>query len=281
MRTFLDCCTCFLRQALDAARNAGSDDVLQARIIKKVLLLLAETPITSKPPEISELVQQILRTELNDPDPYAALKQSSTQEALALLPWLQEVIPNSPDPLETALQLCVAGNIIDFGASRDFNLPEVIEQVLSADFGIYDLEEIKKGLARANTILFLADNAGETVFDKLLIEQINKPVIYAVKSSPVLNDATRVDAISAGVDQVATIIETGTAIPGASLEKSTPEFRSLFNSADLIISEGQGNYEMLSENPQPIFFLLKAKCAIIARDLEVPLGSFVIKKGNS
>ena len=281
MRTFLDCCTCFLRQALDATRNAGSDDVLQARIIKKVLLLLAETPITSKPPEISELVQQILRTELNDPDPYAALKQSSTQEALALLPWLQEVIPNSPDPLETALQLCVAGNIIDFGASRDFNLPEVIEQVLSADFGIYDLEEIKKGLARANTILFLADNAGETVFDKLLIEQINKPVIYAVKSSPVLNDATRVDAISAGVDQVATIIETGTAIPGASLEKSTPEFRSLFNSADLIISKGQGNYEMLSENPQPIFFLLKAKCAIIARDLEVPLGSFVIKKGNS
>ncbi len=281
MRTFLDCYTCFLRQAFDAVRNACADDALQERIVKKVLLLLAETPITSKPPEISELVQQILRAELNDPDPYATLKQSSTQEALALLPWLQEVIHNSPDPLETALRLSVAGNIIDFGASRDFNLPEVIKQMLSADFGIYDLEEIKKGLAASNTILFLADNAGETVFDKLLIEQIKKTVIYAVKSSPVLNDATRADAISAGVDQVAAIIETGTAIPGTSLEKSTPEFRQLFQTADLIISKGQGNYEMLSENPQPIFFLLKAKCAIIARDLEVPLGSFVIKKGNS
>ena len=280
MRTFLDCYTCFLRQALDAARNAGADEALQERIIKKVLLLLAETPITSKPPEISELAQQILRTELNDPDPYAALKQSSTQEALALLPWLREVIHNSPDPLETTLRLSVAGNIIDFGASREFNLREVIEQVLTADFGIYDLEEIKKGLASANTILFLADNAGETVFDKLLIEQIKKQVIYAVKSSPVLNDTTRADAISAGVDQVAAIIETGTAIPGASLEKSTPEFRQLFQTADLIISKGQGNYEMLSENSEPIFFLLKAKCAIIARDLEVPLGSFVIKKGN-
>ena len=94
------------------------------------------------------------------------------------------------------------------------------------------------------------------------------------------NDATRADALSAGVDQVAAIFETGTAIPGASLEKSTPEFRSLFNTADLIISKGQGNYEMLSEHPQPIFFLLKAKCAIIASDLEVPLGSFVLKKGN-
>jgi uncharacterized protein with ATP-grasp and redox domains len=280
MRTYLDCYTCFLRQALEAARNIGAAEALQARIINKVLLLLAEIPITRKPPEISELVQQILHTELNDPDPYVVLKQNSTQEALALLPWLHETIHNSPDPLETALRLSVAGNIIDFGASWDFNLPKVIEQVLSTDFGIYDLEEIKKGLASAKSILFLADNAGETVFDKLLIEQIKKPVFYAVKSAPVLNDATRTDAISAGMDQVSTIIETGTAIPGISLEKSTPKFIRLFQTADLIISKGQGNYEMLSENPQPIFFLLKAKCAIIARDLDVPLGSFVIKKGN-
>jgi uncharacterized protein with ATP-grasp and redox domains len=280
MRTFLDCYTCFLRQALEAARNAGADEALQERIVKKVLLLLTESPITDKPPEISEFVQQILRAELNDPDPYAALKRSSTQEALALLPWLQEVIQNSPDPLATSMRLSVAGNIIDFGASWDFNLPEVIEQVLSTDFGIFDLEEIKMGLASAKFILFLADNAGETVFDKLLIEQIKKPVIYAVKSSPVMNDATRADAISAGVDQIAGIIETGTAIPDASLEKSTPEFSQLFQTADLIISKGQGNYEMLSKNQQPIFFLLKAKCTIIARDLKVPLGSFVLKKSK-
>lgn len=279
MRTFLDCYTCFLRQALDAVHNAHAEEALQARIIKKVLLLLAETPITSKPSEISALVQQILRAELNDPDPYAALKNSGTREALALLPWLREVLRKSSDPLEAALRLSVAGNIIDFGASREFNLHEDIQKVLTADFGIFDLEEIKTGLANARIILFLADNAGETVFDKLLIEQIKKKVFYAVKSSPVLNDATRPDAILAGLDQVATIIETGNAIPGVDLEKSTPEFRRLFDTADLIISKGQGNYEMLSENPQPLFFLLKAKCAIIARDLQVPLGSFVLKKG--
>ncbi len=280
MRIFLDCYTCFLRQVMDATRNAKIDEALQTKIFKKVLLLLAETPITSKPPEISELVQQILRVELNDADPYAALKQSSTEEALTLLPWLQKVIQNSPNPLETALRLNVAGNIIDFGAATEFNLREDIERVLSADFGIYDLSEIIDGLAKAKTILFLADNAGETVFDKLLIEQIKKPVFYAVKSSPVLNDATRADAINAGVDQVATIIETGNAIPGVSLDKSTPQFKQLFQKADLIISKGQGNYEMLSENPEPIYFLLKAKCALIARDLQVPLGSFVLKKCN-
>ncbi len=280
MRTYLDCNVCFLRQAMDIVRNAHADETLQATIIKKVLLLLAETPITSKPPEISELVQQILRVELNDADPYASLKQSSTAEALALLPWLQKFIHDSPNPLETALRLSVAGNIIDFGAASEFNLREDIEQVLSVDFGIYDLPEIIDGLAKAKTILFLADNAGETVFDKLLIEQIKKPVFYAVKSSPVLNDATHADAISAGIDQVATIIETGNAIPGVNLDKSTPQFKQLFQKADLIISKGQGNYEMLSENPEPIYFLLKAKCALIARDLQVPLGSFILKKCN-
>ena len=272
---------CFLRQALDAVRDAHVEEEQQAAIIKKVLLLLAETPITSKPPEISELVQQILRTELNDPDPYAALKQSSTDEALALLPWLKEIIRKSPDPLETSLRLSTAGNIIDFGAAREFDLRAAIQQVLTADFGIYDLQAIKQALENARTILYLADNAGETVFDKLLIEQIKKPVFYAVKSSPVSNDATRADAISAGVDQVATIIETGNAIPGASLERSSPEFNQLFQTADLIISKGQGNYEMLSESSEPIFFLLKAKCALVARDLQVPLGSFILKKGNS
>jgi len=281
MRIFLDSYTCFLRQALDATRNAHVDDALQAGIIKKVLLLLAETPITSKPPEISDKVQQILRAKLNDPDPYAALKHSSTQNDLALLPWLREVMQNSSDPLETSLRLSVAGNIIDFGAAREFNLHEDIRQVLTADFGIYELEEIKTGLANANTILYIADNAGETVFDQLLIEQIKKPVFYAVKSSPVMNDATRTDAIRAGLDQVASIIETGNAIPSASLDKSTPEFKSLFNTADLIISKGQGNYEMLSENPHPIFFLLKAKGAIISRDLQVPVGSFILKKGGT
>jgi uncharacterized protein with ATP-grasp and redox domains len=199
---------------------------------------------------------------------------------LALVPWLKEIIKESLDPLETTLRLSTAGNIIDFGAAREFDLHATIQQVLTADFSIYDLQAIKLALANAKTILFLADNAGETVFDKLLIEQINKPVLYAVKSSPVLNDATRTDAVYAGVDQVATIIETGNSIPGASLEKCTPEFYRLFQSADLIISKGQGNYEMLSENSEPIFFLLKAKCALVARDLQVPLGSFILKKGN-
>jgi damage-control phosphatase, subfamily I len=280
MRTYLDCYSCFLRQGLDAARYAGANEELQEEIMRKSLLLLAESHATSRPPEVAGRIQEIVRAETGQMDAFRRLKQTSTQEALALVPWLTEVIRESPDPLATTLCLSTAGNIIDFGAAREFDMQGVIRQVLTADFGIYDLEEIRSDLAKASTILFLADNAGETVFDRLLIEQIGKPISYAVKSAPILNDAVLEDAVSAGLDKVATIVETGLNIPGADLEKSSPEFKRLFQTADIILSKGQGNYEMLSEFPQPLYFLLKAKCAIVARDLQVPLGSFILKKGG-
>lgn len=280
MRTFLDCYPCFLRQGLDAARHAGANENLQAKIIQKSLLLLAEAHPASRPPEISALIHRIVRAETGNHDAYLALKKNSTQEALALLPWLQQLIRDSADPLETALRLSAAGNIIDFGAARQFDLQAVIREVLTAQFAIYHLQEFKQDLALAGSVLFLADNAGETVFDRLLIEQLGKAVHYAVKTTPIINDAVREDAVSAGVDQVAAIIETGLDIPGADPQNSTAEFKHLFQEADLIISKGQGNYEMLSENQEPLYFLLRAKCAIIARDLQVPLGSFILKKAG-
>jgi damage-control phosphatase, subfamily I len=280
MRTFLDCYPCFLRQGLDAARNAGADENLQQKIMQKSLQLLAEAHPASRPPEISALIHRMVRAETGVADAYRELKKISTQEALALLPWLHQVIRESADPLETALRLSTAGNIIDFGAAREFDLQAVIRQVLTARFGIFDLQAFKHDLAHAGKVLFIADNAGETVFDRLLIEQLGKTVTYAVKTTPIINDAIREDAVSAGVDEVAAIIETGLDIPGADPQNSTPEFKQLFRTADLIISKGQGNYEMLSEHPAPLYFLLKAKCAIIARDLQVPLGSFILKKGG-
>lgn len=281
MRTFLDCYACFLRQGLDAARFAGADERLQEEIMRKSLLLLAEAHPTSRPPQISARIHRIVRAETGNEDAYHKLKEISTREALALLPWLQQVMQDSTDPLETALRLSTAGNIIDFGAAREFDLQAVVHEVLTAKFAIYHLQEFKETLAKAHIILFLADNAGETVFDRLLVEQLGKPVYYAVKTTPILNDAIREDAVSAGLDQVSTIIESGLGIPGTDPQNSTPEFKRLFQEADLIISKGQGNYEMLSENLEPIFFLLKAKCTIIARDLQVPLGSFILKKGGN
>jgi uncharacterized protein with ATP-grasp and redox domains len=139
----------------------------------------------------------------------------------------------------------------------------------------------KEKLARAGKILYLGDNAGETVFDRMFIEEMGRPVIYAVRERPVINDATIQDAVESGLDKVATIVSTGWDGPGVLVDACSDVFLGHFKTADLIISKGQGNYETLSMQDKPIFFLLKAKCPVIARDLKVQQGDTVIKYANS
>jgi uncharacterized protein with ATP-grasp and redox domains len=129
-------------------------------------------------------------------------------------------------------------------------------------------------------ILYLADNAGETVLDRILIETLDKPVTYAVKSFPIINDALFEDAIAAGIDQVAAIRQTGSNCPGTVLHTCTDEFFRYYEEADLVLSKGQGNYEALSDENRSIFFLLKVKCKLVSRQLEAPLGSLVLKGCN-
>jgi hypothetical protein len=280
LKTYLDCYPCILRQALDAARFTGVNESQQEKILHKVMDLLKHMTLGTRPPEISEQIHSMIRRELNNDDPYKELKLQSTQEALNLLPWLRNIIRESPNPFETAIRLSIAGNIIDFGAANKFDLRKSIQQVLQQSFAIADIQSLQQLLTSSPWVLYLADNAGETVFDKLLIENLGKPAFYVVRSGPIINDAIRQDAIQAGLDQVATIIESGTRIPGGDPDQGSPEFKKLFNEAELIISKGQGNYEMLSEFGPRLFFLLQVKCAVIARDLGVPQGSIVVKQGD-
>jgi len=126
--------------------------------------------------------------------------------------------------------------------------------------------------------LYIADNAGETVFDRLLIEEIGQPVVYAVREKPIINDATREDAVLSGLDKVSKVMSSGCDSPGNILKFCSAEFLRVYRSADLIISKGQGNYEALSDEKRPVFFLLKAKCPVVARDLGLEEGSIVLLK---
>ena len=128
--------------------------------------------------------------------------------------------------------------------------------------------------------LYIGDNAGESVFDRILIERLNKPVTYIVREIPIINDVTYKDALQAGIDKVATIFSSGTRAPGTFLKKCSREFIEMFNSAKFIISKGQGNYEGLSNEKHRIFFLLKAKCYVIANDIGVSEGDIVLKGIN-
>jgi uncharacterized protein with ATP-grasp and redox domains len=211
-------------------------------------------------------------------DPYKEIKRESTQKALTLYPSLKNEVKKGKDTLLTAIRIAIAGNVIDFGANRHFNIEQEIDEILRKDFAICDYEKFKAQLSESSEILFIGDNAGECVFDRVLIEEMKKPVTYIVRDVPVINDATYEDAVQAGIDKVATIISSGTDAPGTILGTCNAEFKEIYNNSEFIISKGQGNYEALSNERRPLFFLLKAKCRVIANDVGVDEGDIVLKR---
>ena len=280
MRTYLECLPCFMEQALRASRIATHDETKIKRVLDEVGRMLSSIPIESTPPETGKIIYQKVSEITGIQDPYKEIKKKSTETALTLYPSLKNEIKKGQNTLLTAIRIAIAGNVIDFGANSHFNIEQEIEEILKKDFAICDYEKFKAKLNESNEILYIGDNAGECVFDRVLIEEMKKPVTYVVRDVPIINDATYEDAVQAGIDKVATIISSGTDAPGTILETCNPEFKKVYDGAKFIISKGQGNYEALSNERGPIFFLLKVKCHIIANDIGVDKGDIVLKKSE-
>ena len=229
MKTYFDCYPCFLRQALRAARISGADETQQYSILQHTLILLQNSPSGTNPPEIGYQIHQIVGDIVDVKDPYHAIKKMSTQQALGFYPKLKAMVQQSEDPLALAIRLSIAGNIIDFGVTDQIaDLWETVERVIQQPYAIDDSLIFKAYLKTADHVLYLADNAGETVFDRLLIETLPVPVIYAVKSSPFVNDATLTDALAAGLDTCATLISNGAQAAGTILSLCSETFRQHF-----------------------------------------------------
>jgi len=284
MNTCFACVPCFLRQALEAARLASADERTTEEVLRRSLRRLSELPFDKTPPHIGKEIHHIVRELVKREDPYKKLKVRYNRKALDLLPRLRKAISTSEDRLETAVRLAVAGNIIDFGHLKsdfDISLNEIIEDTLERSIGINRINDLRRDIERADRILYLADNAGEIVFDRLLIEEIDghrERVVLGVRGVPIINDATLSDARQAGLTDLVTVIGNGSDAPGTILEECDERFREEFEKADLIIAKGQGNYETLSEQRGNIYFLLKVKCLAIALDLNCQTGDIVITK---
>ena len=280
MKTYLDCFPCFMEQALRAGRIATSDEKKIKRLLDEVGRMLSSIPLGSTPPESGKVIYQKVSEITGISDPYKEIKGESTEKALTLYPSLKDEVKKGKDPLLTAIRIAIAGNVIDFGANSNFNIEQEIYEILRKDFAICDYEKFKAELNESNEILYIGDNAGECVFDRVLIEEMKKPVTYVVRDVPIINDATYEDAIQAGIDKVATIISSGTDAPGTILGTCNAEFKIIYDNAKFIISKGQGNYEALSNERRPIFFLLKVKCHVIANDIGVDKGDIILKRSE-
>jgi uncharacterized protein with ATP-grasp and redox domains len=281
MKTAIECIPCCVRQAAEAVEMSGIDSRRKGQLLKRLLHEIADADWEAMPVAIAQRVQRLVRKETGQADPYRPLKDRMNRIALDLLPPLADLARRHPRPREAVTRLAIAGNLLDAG-SKTRLAPEDLAERLNTIWDmplVGSVADLFRAADRARRILYLADNAGEIVFDRLLIEALpTQRVTVAVRGVPVINDATLEDAETAGIPRIARVMANGSDAPGTLLGECSEEFRDVFNRADLIVAKGQGNYETLSDTHKDGFFLLTVKCPAIAADIGAPVGSLVVRR---
>lgn len=288
MKTSLDCIPCFVRQAAEAIEQTmptGTTTGSTARqedMLRKILHDISLADWQGSPPLMAQRIHRIIRRELNWCDPYQAIKARMNSAAKQLLPRLRDAINDQPDAQEAVIRVAIGGNLLDAGAKIRIevdDLPEHMNAIWTQPLH-GDIQAFFEAAKGAQKIIYLTDNAGEIFFDRVLIEaleaqQAGRVTVY-VRGAPVINDATRDDAIAAGITKLVPVFDNGSDAPGTLLEDCSEEFRTAFAQADMIIAKGQGNYESLSDSTRPIHFLFVVKCPVIAAHVGAPVGTLVI-----
>ncbi len=293
MKAYLDCYPCFFKQAIHAARNADLSEEETRRLLAALGEKLSDFDLSLKPPEMAAVIHRLIRDRSGVEDPYLSIKRHSIGVALSLYEDLKKTVGESKDPFFTALLMAVIGNIIDFGAVQELDIEGEIKKLLRREMEIvrhedrrfFAHQEFKERLMSSSSLLYIGDNAGETVFDRILLEEIKNlnsklDIVYAVRGFPVINDALFDDAVESGIDKLARIISNGHDAPATLLPYCSAQLREVFSDADMVISKGQGNYESLSDADREVFFLLMAKCPVIAEDVGCRKGDVLLLRSQ-
>lgn len=268
----VDCGPCVLRQALDSVRQTDPDETTERRVARRSAAAIGDQSFETTPMTIAARAQTIVREETGIDDPFAATKRRATETVADLRPEIEDRLERADDRFECAVRLSIAGNIIDVGPDHDVDIAATIEEVLDRPFAIDRFDALREDLAAADDVVYLLDNAGEAVLDRLLIDEIDADVTAVAKATPFLNDVTASDARAAGLDDVATIETRGEDGIGT----ISDAFADRLRAADVVISKGQGNYELFSDVEAPIYFLLMVKCDVVAEDIGAPVSSVIV-----
>jgi len=282
MQCFIDCVHCYLKQAVTCMTVAGIDEDRQYPILFELMDDIKIMDRKRTPAENStELLLKVYKL-INNDDPYLEAKKKSNLLALELYPVLKDFLKRSKNNrLNDALKISVSGNVIDLGINRSFDIDASLKHSLDVGFSKDDFSAFAEKLAQEDEVVIVGDNAGEIVFDKLLVEELSsmgKRVTYVVKGGPVLNDATMEDAIQVGMDKAARVVTTGSNYLGAPLQKVSKEVRRLLRESGLVISKGQANFESLEHEEMAkgkVFFLLKIKCECVGIAADASFGDVV------
>jgi uncharacterized protein with ATP-grasp and redox domains len=260
---------------------SSEDETTHRRVLNAIAHMIPDLALNATPPEIAQHVYRVVYEITGNNDPFQKAKNHANESAMACYSRMKDTVDYSNEPLQTACKLSIAGNNIDLGAQIVHgSMDSIIEDSLGYQLNQEHYRKFKECVGKASVVLYIADNAGEIVFDRILIEEMLKikrlKIVFAVRAKPIINDATVDDARQVGLNKVATIISSGSDAPATILSQCSSEMLSYYRAADLIISKGQGNFESLSDRTENIFFLFKVKCPVIARDSGFDMDSPVV-----
>jgi len=277
MNLTLECIPCIINSLIKLVRSGVLPEEFAETGMRRLLVRLAEVDYHIPPPAFGREMHRMIRRLVNDPDPYRSIKKNSNKRMLEMQQAFEEMVLTAKDPFDMALRLAIAANVIDFGLEHRLDLMETLNRAVHAQFAVDDSHSLRADVHAARTVLYIGDNCGEIVLDKLFLKTIRHPNVYfVVRGSPIINDATMADAALVKMEEVAKVITTGDDAPGVVWETASDEFKRRWDQADVIIAKGQGNLEGLMEISQNIYFLLITKCDVIARHIGVTVGDFVV-----
>jgi len=270
-----DCITCLMNQTLKVSKLLGLDDNKSKTLLDHTAQLLIDHDLNHTPPQIAKSIYSMISEITGEADPVALAKEHATKLAL-------EVNTDFVHTIQEAIKLATIGNVIDFGAQNQLDLNATIQSHFHRSFGIDDLADFEQELKEAKELVFIGDNVGEHIFDKLLIEMIKKSynvdVYYFVRGKPIINDVTVKEAQI--LKNCAHIIDTGVATPGYDLKEANAESKAIFDRADIVLAKGMGNFESLYlEADRPVYFLFIVKCNVVAQAIGKEVQELIFKRG--
>ena len=277
------CVGCIINQSIKVSDAINADKALKEELTSTVEVMSKNFSFKQNPPEIAAYVYEKMADIANKKDLYDEVKALSTTKALSFIPLLKEKLKNSNNKLLTATKIAVAGNVIDLAAAVEFDLEEELVEIFDTAFAHNDFDALENSLESARNVVVLGDNVGEHIFDYMFVGTLkelypNVMYHYFVRGNPIINDVTLVEAKEAGFDRLCHLVDSGVNTPGFAYSRASDEAQKLFDSADLVISKGMGNYECLSpSHREKICFLLKVKCGVVGASLEKEIGDIICK----
>ncbi|MEN3186656.1 MAG: ARMT1-like domain-containing protein [Atribacterota bacterium] len=284
MKAQVECFSCNIRQAQEAAAVVCPEKDFLWRVSQRICMQYADADPNWTPAYMTSLAHKVAREMTGVDDIYYRHKKHYNRLALKLYPELKGFVGDGEGALERAVRVAIVGNIIDLGVYREVEVSQILEQLYTVQWGLYDFAQFEQDVRKAKTIVYVGDNAGEIVFDKILLEELKKvgiqEIFFVVKGGPISNDALLADFWEVGLDNFAQVLTTGKDECGIVPEEGPSDLQEVWKRADLVISKGQGNFESLSGRKETIYFLLKAKCVPVAREFGVKQGALILKKNH-